>query len=308
MRVLDGPLAAWDAQESPNAVTIGVFDGVHVGHRVILDRLGAGPYPTTVLTFDPHPAEVLSPGTDPRLITTIEERIVLLGSVGVDTVGVLDLAEIRHLDPEEFVSQVLVAKLGVGRLIVGSDFQFGRDRAGDCDFLQAAGRQHGFDVEVVDLVESDGVISSSRIRGLIEEGDMAAAATLLGSRFLLTNIVTRGDGRGAGIGFPTANLLPPERKVVPGNGVYAAFARLGSELLPAAVNVGVRPTFGGTELLIEAFILDFDQDLYGKSLTLEFVERLRPELEFDSVETLVAAIHDDVARVREILKTAPVAT
>lgn len=308
MKILDGPLAAWEAQEPPNAVTIGVFDGVHVGHRVILGRLGAGPYPTTVLTFDPHPAEVLSPGTDPRLITTIDERIVLLASVDVDTVGVLDLAEIRHLDPEEFVSQVLVAKLGVGRLIVGSDFQFGRDRAGDCDFLRAAGQRHGFEVEVVDLVESDGVISSSRIRRLIEEGDVAAAASLLGSRFLLTNVVTRGDGRGTGIGFPTANLLPPERKVVPGNGVYAAFARLGTELFPAAVNVGVRPTFGGTELLIEAFILDFDRDLYGKVLTVEFVQRLRPELKFESVETLIAAIHDDVARVREILKSVPVAT
>lgn len=308
MKVLDGPLARWETQEPPHAVTVGVFDGVHVGHRVILDRLGASPHPTTVLTFDPHPAEVLSPGTHPRLITTIEERIGLLEEAGVGTVGVLDLSEIRYLMPEEFVSQVLVARLGVALLVVGSDFQFGRDRAGDCDFLREAGKRHGFDVEVVDLVESGGVVSSSRIRRLIEEGDVVGAAALLGSRFRLSNVVIRGDRRGREMGFPTANLRPPSRKVIPGHGIYAAFAVVGAETLPAAVSVGVRPTFGGTELLIEAYILDFDRDIYGSVLTLEFVGRLRPELEFESVEALVQAIDDDVANVRRVLKTASVRT
>lgn len=308
MKVLDGPLAGWEAQEPPRAVTVGVFDGVHHGHRMILGRLLAAPFPSTVLTFDPHPAEVLSPGTHPRLITSVEERIELMHGLGVDVVGVLDLSEIRHLEPEEFVAEVLVAKLGVRLLVVGSDFQFGRDRAGDSEFLRLAGKRHGFEVDVVDLVESGRVISSSRVRRLIEEGDVAEAAALLGSRYRLSNIVVPGDRRGKTLGFPTANLEPPARKVIPGRGIYAAFAHVGGETLAAAVNVGVRPTFGGHELLIEAFILDFDRDIYGSVLDIEFVEKLRPELEFDSAEALVEAMNRDVAKVRQVLETAALAT
>jgi riboflavin kinase/FMN adenylyltransferase len=261
-----------------------------------------------VLTFDPHPAEVLSPGTDPRLITTIDERIDLLEGAGVGTVGVLDLAEIRHLEPDEFVAQVLVDKVGVRLVVVGPDFQFGKDRAGDCDTLKRAGARHQFDVEVVDLAESSGVISSSRIRRLIEEGEVATANRLLGSRYRLSDVVVSGDRRGTAMGFPTANLEPPPRKVIPGRGVYAAFAHLGGAMLAAAVNVGVRPTFGGTDLVIEAYILDFDRDIYGSELELEFVDRLRPELHFESVERLVEAMNQDVAMVRQVLKTAAVGT
>jgi riboflavin kinase/FMN adenylyltransferase len=308
LKVLQGPLAQWEALDTPRAVTVGVFDGVHHGHRLILGRLVAAPFPSTVLTFDPHPAEVLSPGTHPRLITTVEERIELMHGVGVDSVGVLDLTEIRHLEPEQFVTQVLMAKLGTRLIVVGSDFQFGRNRAGDTEFLRQAGETHGFEVDVVDLVESGRVISSSRVRSLIEEGEVAAAAALLGSRYRLSNVVVPGDRRGKTLGFPTANLQPPARKVIPGRGIYAAFAHLGGETLAAAVNVGVRPTFGGGELLIEAFILDFDRDIYGSVMDLEFVERLRPELEFDNPEALVEAMNLDVARVRQVLETAPLAT
>ncbi|HSK05926.1 MAG TPA: bifunctional riboflavin kinase/FAD synthetase [Acidimicrobiia bacterium] len=300
-----GPLDQWEALGPPRAVTVGVFDGVHHGHRMILGRLVAAPFPSTVLTFDPHPAEVLSPGTNPRLITTVEERIELMQGLGVDSVGVLDLSEIRNLEPEQFVSQVLVAKLGVRLIVVGSDFQFGRDRAGDSGFLRRAGETHGFDVDVVDLVESGRVISSTRVRRLIEEGEVSTAATLLGSRYRLSNVVVPGDRRGKTLGFPTANLEPPARKVIPGNGIYAAFAHVGAETLAAAVSVGVRPTFGGTETLIEAFILDFDRDIYGSVLGLEFVERLRPELEFDNPEALIGAMNQDVARVRQVLESAP---
>jgi riboflavin kinase/FMN adenylyltransferase len=307
VKVLQGPLAEWDALDPPRAVTVGVFDGVHHGHRMILGRLVAAPFPSTVLTFDPHPAEVLSPGTNPRLITTVEERIELMRGVGVDSVGVLDLSEIRHLEPEQFVTQVLVAKLGVRLIVVGSDFQFGRDRAGDSEFLRQAGEAHGFDVDVVDLVESGRVISSSRVRRLIEEGEVATAAGLLGSRYRLSNVVVTGDQRGKTLGFPTANLEPPARKVIPGNGIYAAFAHVGAETLAAAVSVGVRPTFGGTKTMIEAFILDFDRDIYGSVLELEFVERLRPELEFESVEALVEAMNEDVATVRQVLESAVLA-
>jgi len=307
VKVLQGPLAKWEALDPPRAVTVGVFDGVHHGHRMILGRLVAAPFPATVLTFDPHPAEVLAPGTNPRLITTVEERIELMQGVGVDSVGVLDLSEIRHLEPEQFVTEVLVAKLGVRLIVVGSDFQFGRDRAGDSEFLRKAGESHGFDVDVVDLVESGRVISSSRVRRLIEEGEVATAATLLGSRYRLSNVVVPGDQRGKALGFPTANLEPPARKVIPGNGIYAAFAHVGAETLAAAVSVGVRPTFGGTKTLIEAFILDFDRDIYGSVLELEFVERLRPELEFESAEALIGAMNEDVVRVRQVLESAALA-
>jgi len=306
-RTDDGPLSAWPRQEPPNALTVGVFDGVHIGHRMLLERLTASPYPATVLTFDPHPAEVLSPGTDPRLLTTIEERVDLLEKAGVDTVGVLHLAEIRHLEPGRFVSEVLIDRLGIGRLVIGSDFHFGKDRAGDVSYLTGAGERHGFEVEVVGLLESDGVVSSSRIRALVEAGDVVAAAALLGSRYRLSNVVIDGEKRGRGLGFPTANLRPPERKAIPGHGIYAALAGTGGLVYPAAVNVGVRPTFGESELLIEAYLLDFEGDLYGSVLTLEFVEHLRPELEFEDVDALIERMNDDVNSVRRILNS-PVGT
>jgi riboflavin kinase/FMN adenylyltransferase len=312
MNLLWGPYEDWEVLDPPTAVTVGVFDGVHLGHRSVLERLKAKVVPSVVLTFEPHPAEVLAPGTRARLITTIEERIDLLEAAGIDAVAVVDLAEIRHLAPEEFVSKVLLSKLGAGVVVVGEDFQFGRDREGDCDFLIESGRRHGFDVDVVSLLETDGVISSSRIRNLIEQGDVGAAAALLGSRFRLAGEVVPGDGRGKDLGFPTANLKPPERKVIPGNGIYACWAHVAvdsavpNEKVAAAVNVGTRPTFGGNELLIEAHLLDFEQDLYGAGLTLEFVDRLRAEVEFQSAEALVEAIAKDIEQVRNVLASSPV--
>ncbi len=307
MKVLDGPMADWDPQPPPNAVTLGVFDGVHIGHRAILEQLTATPYPSTVLTFDPHPAEVLSPGTHPRLLTTIEERLALLEKAGIGTVGLLDLTEIRHFEPERFISEVLVGKLGVATFVIGSDFHFGRDRTGNVAYLMEAGERQGFDVVVVDILESSGVVSSTRIRELIEAGDVSGASALLGSRFRLSNVVIDGDKRGRDLGFPTANLRPPPGKVIPGHGVYAAFVELDGQIHPAAVNVGVRPTFGGKELLIEAYLLDFEGDLYGRVLTIDFVEKLRPELEFENADALVGQMNDDVTRVRRILNS-PVTT
>ncbi len=226
MRVLTGPWARWEAQADPTAVTVGVFDGVHLGHRTLIDRLRATGLVPTVLTFDPHPAEVLSPGTHPRLITSIDERLALLEGAGVELVGVLDLAEIRHLHPGEFVTQVLEERLAMAAMVMGTDFHFGKDRSGDVAFLQSAGDQSGFKVEVVELQTVDGIVSSSGIRALLESGDVRQAAVLLGSRYRMSNVVVHGDKRGREIGFPTANLEPPDRKVIPGTGVYAAFASL----------------------------------------------------------------------------------
>lgn len=304
MRVLDGSWQDWPASDLPTSATIGVLDGVHRGHRALLERLDRS-LARTVLTFDPHPVEVLRPGSAPRLITTIDERIDLLADVEIDLVAVLDLAEIKELEAEQFVDEVLVARFGIGQLVVGADFRFGRDRSGDVDLLARLADRHGFDLDVIALVAEDDVpISSSRIRVLIEQGDVVTAADLLGSRFSMTNVVIHGDERGRALGFPTANLRPPERKVVPAMGVYSCFALVDGVRHDAAVNVGIRPTFGGGELLVEAYIIDFSDDLYDRDLTLEFVSHIRPELKFPGVDELVERMSEDVAETRKTLAIA----
>lgn len=302
MRVLHTPWSRWES-DSESSITIGVFDGVHRGHRALIDRLSPE-YEKTVITFEPHPVEILRPGTPPRLITTIDERLGLLDGAGVTQTGVLDLSEIKDLAPEVFVEEVLVGRLNIRHLVLGPDFRFGKDRAGDVDLLSQLGGTHGYEVDVVELVSDErGPVSSSRIRALIESGRPAEAARDLTTRFRVTGPVVHGDKRGAGIGYPTANLRPPDRKVVPATGVYAAFAHVGARSHPAAVSVGVRPTFGGGELLIEAYIIDFEDEIYGQPLGVEFVEYLRPELDFDDVESLISQMDADVARSRSLLES-----
>lgn len=303
MRVMRGPWADWPSSDVESSVTIGVFDGVHKGHRALIDHLDDR-FEKTVLTFDPHPVEVLRAGTPPRLITTIEERLELLEGAGVARVGVLDLGEIKDLSPGEFVAEVLVERYGTRHVVLGPDFRFGKDRAGDVASLRRLGDHLGLTVEVVGLVGDEvGPISSSRIRLMIEDGKPARAAAQMTTRFRVTGPVVHGDQRGAAIGFPTANLIPPERKVVPATGVYAAYAHLGHATERAAVNVGVRPTFGGGDLLIEAYIMDFDAEIYGEDLTIEFVEYLRPELDFDSVGDLVSQMGRDVEQSSMLLES-----
>lgn len=304
MRTLFGPWSEWTPLDTGSSMTVGVLDGVHLGHRRLLDHLDSGLAPT-VLTFDPHPVEVLAPGTAPRLLTTVDERIDILAGLGVVQVGVLDLTAIKSLGPEEFVTRVLIGKMNLEHLVVGGDFRFGRDRSGDAPLLELLSTRHGFALEVVDLVgDREGQISSTRIRSLLEAGRPEEAATLLGFWYRVTSTVVEGDRRGADLGYPTINLRPPPRKLIPANGVYACFAHLGEEMRQAAVNVGVRPTFGGGELLLEAHLLDFDRSVYGEQASLEFVRYLRPELAFDRVGDLVAQIHDDVEQTRLALSTA----
>lgn len=304
MIVLRGPWAGWEKVTAPTSVTIGVLDGVHRGHRELLRRLDPSLL-RTVLTFDPHPLEVLRPGNGPRLITTIEERLVLLEEAGVGCVGVLDLNEIKEQAPREFVEEILVGRVSVAHLVVGADFRFGKDRAGDVPQLEQLGEGLDYRVDVIELVEvGETPVSSSRIRALIEAGRVGEAAQLLGRRFRLTNQVVDGDKRGRKIGYPTANLRPPPGKLIPGHGVYACFATVDGVTRDAAVNVGVRPTFGGDELLIEAHILDFDDEIYGNDVTVEFVQYLRPELAFDGVDDLVEQMEADVSQAESILEEA----
>ncbi len=284
-----------------SSVTIGVLDGVHLGHRSLLRRLDDS-LRRVVLTFDPHPLEVLRPGIHPRLLTTLPERTALLEGLGIDEVIALDLADIKELSPEDFVKRYLVDRLDIGQLVVGNDFRFGRDRSGDVALLEQLASNGGWEVDPIDLVIDKGApISSSRIRGLVEEGNIVQANQLLGSEFTVTGEVVHGDKRGREIGYPTANMRPPSRKVIPGTGVYACRVMLAGEMHDAAVNVGFRPTFDGTELLIEAFIFDFSREIYGEKVAISFVERLRPELKFDSVEALVENMDQDVERARQIL-------
>ncbi len=275
----------------PRRVAVGEFDGVHLGHREVI----AGS--DTVLTFDPHPLAVTRPEANPRLLTSLETKTELVASLGVGELVVIPFDErFAQLSPADFIDHVLVERLSATEVSVGENFRFGRGAAGDPALLAADSR---FATRVAPLVELDGeIVSSSRIRALVAAGEVERAAPLLGAPFQVRGEVVSGDRRGRTLGFPTANLVPDESLVCPGHAVYAARA----DGVPAAVNVGVRPTFGtGRAVLVEAYLLDTDEDLYGRTLRLDFVARLRGERRFDSAESLVAQMHEDVRRTRELL-------
>ncbi len=275
---------------APRSVAVGTFDGVHLGHREVI----AGS--DSVLTFDPHPVSVVAPQHTPKLLTTPERKAELIASLGVQEMIVIPFdAEFAQRTAEQFIEEVLVEKLGASQVSVGENFRFGNRAKGDPALLEADGR---FATVVHPLLELDGeVVSSSHIRGLLQAGDVAEANRMLGSTFQVSGVVAHGDERGRRLGFPTANLIPEEELAYPGHGVYACLA----DGRPAAVSIGVRPTFDtGRGELIEAYILDFDGDLYDRTLTLEFLERLRGERRFDSAEALQEQMRADVERTREI--------
>lgn len=307
--ILTGDPLEWRLPDHVHtAVAIGVFDGVHRGHRRVIERVigladvrGLTP---TALTFDPHPLEVVDPTRAPQLLSTIGQRITALSDAGADIVGVLPFRQIRDMEPEVFAGEVLGIHLNAKVVAVGADFRFGIDRSGDLTTLERSGRRHGYELLAVDLVADDGhgPISSSRIRSLLEQGSVDEAALLLGHPYELPGIVVEGDARGRKIGFPTANLAVDERLAIPADGVYAAWAGIQHERHPAVVNIGVRPTFDGMQRTIEAHLLDYDGDLYGKELDLRFVERLRGEQRFESIDALVAQIRSDVDQARRRLE------
>lgn len=305
MNVLD---SGWEVPP-PSGVAIGVFDGVHIGHATVLSRLveqaAAAGLATGVLTFDPHPVQILAPERAPLLLTSFERRVELIRGLGVDWVGTLDLRQIRMMSPESFVAEV-VAGRAKGRLVsVGDDFRFGFDRRGDVALLEREGKRFGLEVVPVHLVaDGDGIISSSRIRALISSGSVDGAAALLGRPHRLGGEVIRGDSRGRDLGYPTANLALPDGIIAPADGIYAVRVR-GAVEANGVASLGVRPTFGadGTRLL-EVHIFDFDGDIYGRRLEIDFVQRLRGEERFESVEDLVAQMDRDSATARRILATA----
>lgn len=278
-----------ELEPARRAVALGTFDGVHLGHRRVLEAaLGAGLRPT-VLTFEPHPRQAL--GGEVELLTTTERRLELFAELGVEDVLLLRFdRELAALSPEEFAESMLRAA-GAEVVAAGDGFRFGHRRSGDLDLLERL----GFDVRRVPIVED---VSSSQIRTLVAAGDLGDAARLLGRPVEVEGTVVHGDRRGEGLGFPTANLAVPPDLLVPAEGVYAG-AALGHR---AAISVGTNPHFGGTELRVEAYLLDFAGDLYEERLVAELWERLRDQAAFASEAELVAAIDDDVARTRAAVR------
>jgi riboflavin kinase / FMN adenylyltransferase len=274
----------------PRRVAVGDFDGVHLGHREVIRGND------TVLTFEPHPRRVVRPEAAPKLLTSLEVKAELIGALGVDELVVIPFDQgFAHQSPQEFIDHILVERLQATRVSVGENFRFGHRAAGDPELLAADDR---FETRVVPLVEVEGeIVSSSHIRGLVLAGEVELAARFLGAPFQLRGEVVKGDQRGRTLGFPTANLVPDEALVCPGHGIYAARTPEAC----AAVSIGVRPTFGaGRSLLIEAYLLDWNKDLYGAELRIDFLARLRGERRFDSPEALIEQMRVDVARTREL--------
>ncbi|ONH36539.1 bifunctional riboflavin kinase/FAD synthetase [Protofrankia sp. BMG5.30] len=291
-------------------VTIGFFDGVHRGHQQIITRAvergrQAGE-PVLVLTFDPHPAEVISPGSHPPLLTTPDFKIELLGRLGVDAVCVQSFTpEFSLVSAADFVHDMLRPRLRPSVVVVGENFTYGHRAEGNLESLRRAGETEGFAVEGVRLVrEDDHVLSSTHIRARIAEGDVATAARALGRDHRIEGIVVHGDARGRTIGYPTANLLTTRYAAIPADGVYAGYVLRAAERCPAAISIGTNPTFDGADRRVEAYLLDFDGDLYGAQLAFEFTERLRPTLRFDSVGDLITQMAADVTATRKITAAA----
>ncbi|UOY01582.1 bifunctional riboflavin kinase/FAD synthetase [Blastococcus sp. PRF04-17] len=303
-------------------VTVGMYDGVHLGHQKLIgtavERARAMRRPCLLLTFDPHPAEVVRPGSHPAILTSMDRKAELVAGLGVDAMCVLPFTpEFMRLSPETFTHTVLVEHLHAAQVVVGQNFTYGFKASGTVDTLVAEGRRFGFTVEGVALAnvgaddgpgEGDVTISSTYIRACVAAGDMVSAARALGRQHRVDGVVVRGDRRGRELGYPTANVETAPFTAIPADGVYAGHLvtrdpRSGAsrERFPAAISVGSNPTFQGSRRTVEAYVLDFDDDLYGEHVGVEFAQRLRPMAAFPDVDALLAAMAEDVSGTRRIL-------
>ena len=289
------------------AVTVGFFDGVHVGHQAVfrhtVEVARERGLTAIAVTFDRHPREIVSPGREPRLLTTTERKASLVKGTGIEKLVVLPFDEgFAQWPAEEFVDRVLIRGLSAVHTVVGANFTFGFKAEGDFGELERLGREKGFVAEAVDLVElDDRVVSSSSVREALSECDLSWPERALGRRFVVDGQVVEGAGRGTGLGFPTANLRTWPRLLLPGNGIYAGRAAVGHNWHTAAISVGTNPTFGVAPLHIEAFLIDFEGDLRGEHLAVEFWARLRDEAKYDTTEALVAQMSEDVERTRALV-------
>lgn len=303
-------------------LTIGVFDGVHRGHAELIARAvksgRARGVPTVLMTFDPHPMEVVFPGSHPAQLTTLTRRAELVEELGIDVFLVMPFTpDFMKLTPERYIHELLVERLHALDVVVGENFTFGKKAAGNVGILRKAGERLGFAVESVSLVaeqhQSETVtFSSTYIRACVDAGDVVAAAEALGRPHRVEGVVVRGDGRGRGLGYPTANVAPPMHSAIPADGVYAGWftvlghgegagAVLPGERNPAAVSIGTNPTFSGRTRTVEAYVLDTSADLYGQHVAVDFVSRIRGQRKFESVDKLVEAMGRDTDKARAIL-------
>ena len=292
---------------APVVATIGVFDGVHLGHQRLLRQAANDAGATScaaLITFDPHPRCVVDPSGCPPLLTTVEERALLAEQFAVATTVAIDFTPALSAWTAERFCDRLVESLPLRQLIFGPGFALGKDRLGDEAFLREYGAAHGFDVCTVGGVVAGGErISSGRVRASLLEGRVDEAAELLGRRYRLPGTVVHGDERGRTLGFPTANVVADPRRCIPANGIYATWLRARGRWWPAATSIGTRPTFEGRTRTVEAYVLDFEGDLYDADVAVEFVARLREERAFAGAEALIGQMHEDVAAVRTLLST-----
>jgi riboflavin kinase / FMN adenylyltransferase len=301
-----------------SVVTVGVFDGVHRGHQQLISRAvqrgRERGLPSVVVTFDPHPAELVRPGSHPARLTSLRRRAQLVAELHVDAFCVLPFTpELSRVPAAEFVHEVLVDRLHVADIVVGRNFTFGHRAAGDVVLLTTLGQRFGFGVQGLDLISDDGVtFSSTYIRACIDAGDVVAAAAALGRPHRVEGVVVHGDRRGRELGFPTANIATAPHTALPADGVYAGRFAIGGgsgsstdgagpRLLPAAISVGTNPTFSGRVRTVEAFVLDVDEDFYGYEVAVDFAQRVRGQERFADIDDLIAQMHRDVERVRELL-------
>ena len=312
-------LARWELRRAalgrPTAVTIGVFDGVHLGHQTVLkhvvesaNRHGLA---SAAITFHPHPRQVLRPDLTTEYVTSLEDRLSLIMRTGLDGVATVSFtSEFALTDAGDFV-RLLVEEFNLARLIIGEDFALGRQRGGDPETLAALGQELGYEVEVIELLTNDATtkVSSTEVRNALGDGDVTLVSELLGRRFALHGPVVVGFERGRSIGFATANVAIGNDRAIPAPGVYATIAHLESGPMPSVTNIGMRPTFDdGGGLSIECHIIDFDEDIYGTDLRVEFVQRLRGERKFDGIDALVEQIGKDRDTARDLLASMSIGT